>query len=77
MNETELKTQPAPASAEPAVSAPEKSEEAVSESTAQQLLSSAKIQEKCAKKSLLHQRIRTALESVTTSIGKLFGYKGK
>ena len=40
MNETELKTQPAPASAEPAVSVPEKSEEAVSESTAQQLLSS-------------------------------------
>ena len=61
MNETELKTQPAPASAEPAVSVPEKSEETVSESTAQQLLSSAKIQEKCAKKSLLHQRIRTVL----------------
>ena len=61
MNETELKTQPAPASAEPAVSVPEKSEETVSESTAQQLLSSAKIQEMCAKKSLLHQRIRTVL----------------
>lgn len=61
MNETELKTQPVPASAEPAVSVPEKSEETVSESTAQQLLSSAKIQEKCAKKSLLHQRIRTVL----------------
>ena len=57
MNETELKTQPAPASAEPAVSVPGKSEETVSESTAQQLLSSAKIQEKCAKKS----RIRTVL----------------